>query len=71
MIIERFDRSDKQFDELTEKTRETNQRFEGLEHEGRQQRLVKGADVKPYTKTCKRTEDASPDQTKHGNSYSA
>ena len=44
IIKERFDRSDKQFDELTEKMRATNQRLAGLQHEDRQPRLAKEAD---------------------------
>ena len=59
MIIERFDGSDRQFDELTKKMRVANQRFAGLEHEARQQRLITDADVESDTKTRKRTEDAS------------
>ena len=59
MIIERFDGSDKQFDELTKKMRVANQCFAGLEHKARQQRLVTEADVESDTKTRKRTEDAS------------
>ena len=59
MVKERFDRSYKQFDDLTEKMRVTNQRLAGLEHEARQPRLATKADVEPDTKTCKRTEDAS------------
>ena len=35
MFKERFDRSDKPFDELTENIRFTYQRFAGLEHEAR------------------------------------
>ena len=40
MIIEQFDRSDDQCNELTENMRLTNQRLAGLEHEARQPRLA-------------------------------
>ena len=39
-IVERFDRSDKQFDKLLDKTRETNQRFPDQEEDARQPRLT-------------------------------
>ena len=72
IIIKRFDKSDKQFDELIEKTRETNQRLAGLEHEARQSRLAQEVDVKPDTKTDKRTEDAEEaDREISGDSSSA
>ena len=71
MIEERFDRSDKQIDELTEKLRAINQRLAGLEHEARKPRLATEADVEPDAKICKSTEDAAADQAKHGDRSSS
>ena len=71
IIKERFDRSDKQFDELAENIRVTNQRLAGLEHEARQPRLAKETDVEPDTKTRKRTENAAAHRAKHGNRSSS
>ena len=76
MIKTRFDRSDKRFDDLTEKMRVTNQRLAGLEQEARQSRLATGEDVEPDTepdtKTRKRTEGASAAvRVKNGDSSSA
>ena len=71
IIKERFDRSDKKFDELNENTRETNQRFADPEHDARQLRLATEADVPTDKKTRKRAEDAAADQAKHGHSCSA
>ena len=51
-----------------EKTRETNQRLAGLEHEARQPRLSTEAGVTPHTKTRKRTEDAAEDRVMDGDS---
>ena len=66
-----FDQQDKKLDELTGKMRETRQRFAGLEHDARQPCLVIMADVKPDTKTRKRTEDTEADRAKYGDSSSA
>ena len=64
MIKERFDISDSQFDDLTEKT---SQRLAGLGHEARQPRLATEPDVEPDTKTRKRTEGTSAaDRVKSG-----
>ena len=71
MIIEQFDKWDNPFDELTEKIRITRQRFTGLRRETRQPRLATGADVKPDSKTHKRTEDAVADRVMNGNSSTA
>ena len=73
LIIERFDRSDKQFNELTERLRATNQRLTGFEYKARQRRLATEGDVKTDKTTCKRTEGAAAaDRAKHnGNSSSA
>ncbi|CAM9218016.1 unnamed protein product, partial [Ascophyllum nodosum] len=43
----------------------------GPEHRARQPRVATEADVKPDTKTYKRTEDAAADQAKHGDRCSA
>ena len=60
------------FDELTEKMREKRQRSPSLEHDdARQSRLALAADVRSDKKTCKRTEDATAGQVKHGDSCSA
>ena len=45
-----FDQREKTLDELMEKTRETNQRLVGLEHEARQPRLAMEADATQDTK---------------------
>ena len=72
IVKEQFDRSDKQFNVLTEKMRVTNQRLAGLEHEARQSRLGTEAGVEPDAKTRKRTEGASAvDRGKNGHSSSA
>ena len=71
MIKERFDRSDKQFDEVTEKMRATNPRFAELEHEARQPRLAMEGDVTPGTKIRKRTENAAVDQVMNGSKSSS
>ena len=71
VTIERFDRSDKEFDGLTEKMRDETQRFAGLQHEARQTRLATEADVEPDTKTRKRTEDDAADRVMNGGSSSA
>ena len=52
-------------------TRDTSHRLTGLEHYARQSRLAMEADVKPDTKTHKRTEDAAANRAKHGDSCSA
>ena len=65
-----FDQQDEKLDELMEKTRETNQRFAGLEHEARQSHLTMEADVTPDTKTRKRMKDAAADRAKLRNSCS-
>ena len=57
-----FDQQDKALDDLTEKMRETRQRLAGLEQQTRQPRLATEADVKPDTKTRKRTEDTAADR---------
>ena len=44
---ERFDRTDKQCDELTRKTRETKQRFVNLQHKAQQPRLATEPVVEP------------------------
>ena len=44
-IIKGFDRSDKQFDEFTEKMRATNQRLTGLQHGAQQPRFATEADT--------------------------
>ena len=67
IIGERFDRSDKQFDDLTENMRVANQRSACLEHEAREPRLATEADIEPDTKACKRMEGASAaDRVKDG-----
>ena len=50
-----------QLDEIMEKTRKTNQRLAGLLHGAQHPRLAMEPDVKPDTKTRKRTEDAAAD----------
>ena len=63
------DKSDRKFDEFTEKMKETRrQRLAGFEHEARQPCLAMEADV---TSDTKRAEDAAGDQTKNGDSCSA
>ena len=72
MIKERFDRSDKQYNDHTDNMRVITQRLAGLEHEARQPRLAPEVDVEPDTKTRKRTEGASvEDPVKNGDSFSA
>ena len=51
--------------------RATNQRLADLEHEARQPRLAMEANVKPDTKTRKRTKDAAADRAKHGDKSSS
>ena len=68
ILQERFGRSDKQLDGLIGKTRETKQRLADLQYEARQPRLNAEADVQPDPKTCKRTEGAAADRSKHGDS---
>ena len=51
MLKERFDRLDKQLDELVGKMTETNQRLADLQYETRQPRLATETDVEPDTKT--------------------
>ena len=46
-------------------------RLAGLEHEDRQPRLAMEADVKPDTKTRKRTENAAADRAKQGDKSSS
>ena len=66
MVVERFDRSDKQFDELMENIRVTNHCSAGLEHEAWQLRNAREADVKTIKKIRKRTEGtAAADRTKY------
>ena len=69
MMKER-DGSDKQFDDLTEKMRDTNQCLAGLQHEARQPRLAAEADIEPDTKTRKRTMNAAADRVKNADSSS-
>ena len=69
VITERFDRSDKEFDGLTEKMRDKNQRFAGLQYEARQTRLATEADVEPDIKTRKRTEDDAADPVVFESNY--
>ena len=55
-----------------EKIRRTNQRLTSLQHETRQPRLAKDADVEPDSMNHKRTEGAAAgDRAKHGDSSSA
>ena len=57
MIKERFGRSKKQFDDLTEKMIDTNHRLAGLQYGAGEPHLATEADdVEPDTKTRKRTE---------------
>ena len=51
--------------------RVTKQRLAGLNHKARQQRFAMEADIKPDTKTRKRTEDAAADRVKHGEKSSS
>ena len=70
-----FDKLKESLDRMSETTdrmlRATDQRLAGAEHDARQPRLATEADVEPYTKTRKRTEEAAADQVKHGDSGSA
>ena len=66
-----FDRQDKQLVKLTEEMGAANQRLAGLQHEARQPRVATEADVKPDTKTRKRTENAAVDRVLNGDSSSA
>ena len=66
-----FDQLDKKMDGLMETTRGTNQRLVGLLHGAQQRRFAIEANVKPDTKTCKRTKDAAADREKHGNKSSS
>ena len=71
MIIERFNRLDKQFSELTEKMRAARQRLAGLDYEARQSRLATEVDVERDVKTRKRTENAATNRVVSGDSSSA
>ena len=64
MLEGRFDRLDKQLDELIGKMRATNQRLADLH------RITLISHVEPDTKTPKRTEDAAADRAKHGSNSS-
>ena len=70
-----FDKLDKQLDRMSELTdmllKATDQSLAGLKHEARQPRVIMEADVKPDTKTRKRTEDAAADRAKHGDKSSS
>ena len=68
LLEERFDRSDKQLDQLLGKRRATNQR---LADRIQQPRLTTEADVDQTLKTRKRTEGAATDRAKHGDSSCA
>ena len=74
-IDKSFDELGKNLEKMSELTdkllRATDRRLASLEHDARQPHLATEADVKPNTTTRKRTEDATANQAKHGDSCSA
>ena len=71
MIEELFDKSSRRLEKLSDEMRRTNQRFASLDHDARQPRLAKEADV-PADKIRERTEDAAKAvQAMHGDSCTA
>ena len=65
LIKKLFDRSDKQFDELTEKMRAPRQRFSRTAPWSSAITLAMEADVTTDKKTSKHTEDAAADRVKN------
>ena len=66
-----LDRQHKQLVKLTEKLGATNQHLAGLQHKARQPRVATEADVKPDTKTRKRTENPAVDRVLNRDNSSA
>ena len=70
-----FDELEKYLNRVSEITdrmlRTTDQRLAGLELDARQPRLATEADIPTGKNTCRRVEDATADQAKHGDSCSA